>query len=177
MCKNLRLLLIFIVPMLVPGSPVAAGDGNFNGVWVAWLCPTGAEIASGKCDNFVLELFQHQDRLCGTHVFATASARELDEGAAPSLTGTVQSDVATITIESNRPSSPVRLQAELKLSNNRLHWRRLENPPGHLLPAKANLIRSRHGSLLTPFFEQKLRAICTGMMALPPSPPANGGKA
>jgi hypothetical protein len=163
--------------LLSPFAVLAAGEaeGDFNGAWVAWQCPSGIATESGRCDNFVLEVFQSRGRLCGAHIYATAGAGKIDEGAPPSLSGSVQNGIANIVLQSGRGSPlepPIRMQAELKLAKNRLQWRRLDNPPGdHLLPQSATLSRSRHGSLLNPFFEQRLRAVCAQISS------ASGGEA
>ena len=168
---RLPILLFACLPF---GMPVAhaAGEGDFNGAWVAWLCPSGAQKDSGKCANFVVELIQKGDTVCGTHVFATAGAGQMDEGEAASLTGQVANDVASVTVVSSRagPSSPpLKIAGELRLAKNRLQWRRLDNPIGdHLLPASASFTRSRSKTLRTAVFERDLQNACAAQFAPPP---------
>lgn len=136
---------------------------DFNGTWLAWICPKGLKSSSGQCDNFVLELVQQQDRLCGAHIFATAGAREVDEGVPPSIRGVIENGIAHITLESsgaNPPKTAIQLQGELSRVKEHLLWRRLDSPAGQLLPAKTTLVRSPHNSLMHPSFEQRLRAAC-----------------
>lgn len=142
---------------------------EFNGTWLAWLCPDGLRSSSGKCDNFVLELIQDQDRLCGAHVFATAGAREVDEGTPPSIRGVIENGIAKITLASNGsnpPKSATQLEAELSRVKAHLLWRRLDDAAGSLLPAKTLMIRSSD-NMLHPEFEQRLRAACA-IVPLPP---------
>jgi hypothetical protein len=153
---------------LCPYSLAINSDDDFSGAWLAWVCPAGVKNDPGQCSNFVLELFQKRDKLCGSHVFATAGAGRIDEGAAPSLTGTVSDGVANIVVESGRAGPPIRVRAELTMEKGRLQWRRLENPSGdYLLPLSIQLTKSRHGTLLTPVFQQKLKAACSTISNLP----------
>lgn len=153
--------------MLAPYS-LAADSQDFAGVWTGWQCPSGLQPQSGKCANFVLELHQKQERLCGSHMFATAGATQVDEGSAPSITGMIANGTASIIVESSGRKEPVQAKAELSIVKGKLFWKRLENPGGaYLLPQSMHLNRSRHGTLFTPTFEQQLKAVCSSMMNVP----------
>lgn len=149
---------------------VDRGDtANFNGTWLAWLCPDGLRSSSGKCDNLVLELIQHKDSICGAHVFSTAGAKEVDEGTPPSVKGVIENGIARITLESpgsNPPKTAIQVQAELSRVRGHLLWRLRDDSAGQLLPAKTMMIRSPH-SLMHPDFEQRLRTSCANL-PLPP---------
>ncbi len=138
---------------------------DFNGTWLAWICPEGLRSSSGKCDNFVLELIQDQDRICGAHVFSTAGAKEVDEGTPPSVKGVVENGIARITLESsgsNPPKTAIQLQGELSRVRAHLLWQRLDDRAGQLLPVETLMIRSPN-SLMHPDFEQRLRASCANL--------------
>ncbi|RJG07656.1 hypothetical protein D3870_18115 [Noviherbaspirillum cavernae] len=155
------LLALFALTAFCSSSPAADGDGDFNGAWVAAMCPAGIKTDSGKCANFVLELFQKEDKVCGSHVFATAGATQMDEGGTPSITGNVADGVATITVISGRGTPPVQVRVELKIVNNRMQWKRLDDPTGDfLLPPAAQLTRSRNKTMFAPVFAQQLQAAC-----------------
>jgi hypothetical protein len=145
---------------------------EFSGVWTGWQCPAGQSPQSGKCANLVLELHQRQDRVCGAHIFATAGATQIDEGNAPSITGTVNaSRVASVVVESNGLRNPVQANVELSIEKDKLQWKRLDGPGGHyLLPQSMQLARSRHGTLFTPTFEQQLKAVCSTVNVAPAQP-------
>lgn len=148
--------------LLLPLPGLAAGD--FNGAWVASICPSGAQRSAGECANFVLELMEKDGKLCGSHMFATAGAARIDEGAAPSLTADLveSGEGAAGTAVSNLSATPVRMRVELKLDKGALRWTRIDNPSGdHLLPKTARLKRSNKRTLFAPLFEQELRAACT----------------
>lgn len=176
----MRLLALLALLTFYPYAPAAAGDDGFSGVWTALLCPSGMQSDSGKCSNFVLELFQKENRLCGTHVFATAGASRLDQGAAPSLLGDIVDGAATAVVVSGRASPPVRVRVELKMERGLLQWKRLENPKGdYLLPLTAQLTRSKRKTLLKPMFAHELKAACSSVpspavesSAPPAAPPA-----
>lgn len=170
-------LSFFLVLVLLP--PFAAANAeDFGGVWVAALCPSGVQRASGKCSNFVLELHQKDGRLCGAHFFANGDASETDEGGAPSLTGEIDGNAAQVVAVSTRGAAPVRLQVEMKKLNGALHWKRLDEPAGnYLLPQTARLSKSARKTMFAPLFEQQLRATCLSAFAAadraaaPPPPP------
>jgi len=168
----MRLPILFALLVVLP-CVAAPGDGRFSGAWVAWICPAGTQYDPLTCANLVLQLHQKQDRLCGAHVFATAGARQLDEGAAPSLIGNVAEGTAIVSVESGRAAPPVKVQVELKNARGGLQWRRLDNPDGdYLLPLTAQLTKSKHGSLLHPVFAQKLEASCAAILNQAPEPAA-----
>lgn len=142
-----------------------AAEEDLSGVWVASLCPPDVQRDSGKCSSFVLELHQQGGKLCGSHLFSTAGAERIDEGAAPSLTGDISDAAARITVVSGR--SPVRVPAELKKAGNTLQWTRLENPKGdYLLPPSARLAKSKKKTMFAPMLEQELKAACSSVFAM-----------
>ncbi|HEY0844166.1 MAG TPA: hypothetical protein VGE12_02295 [Noviherbaspirillum sp.] len=154
-------LVILAASLFASALPAIAQNNDFSGAWVAWLCPNGVSRDSGKCSNFVLELHQKEGRLCGAHFFATAGASRVDEGAAPSITGEIADDTASVVTISSRAMPPVRVRAEMKMVNGALQWKRLENPSGdYLLPLSTRLTRSRSKTLFAPVFEHELRAAC-----------------
>lgn len=158
---------LVLLALLLPLHASAAEEGDFSGAWVAWLCPAGVQRESGKCSNFVLELHQKEGKLCGAHFYSTAGAEQVDEGAAPSLTGDIAGDAANVVTISNRGRTPIRVRAEIKKANGALQWQRLENPPGdYLLPLTARLTKSRSKTLFAPVFEHQLRAACASLFTM-----------
>ena len=163
----MRLAILSPLLLLAPALPAIAQPNDFSGAWVAWLCPNGATRDSGKCSNFVLELHQKEGRLCGAHFFATAGASRVDEGAAPSITGEIANDTASVITVSGRAVPPVRVRAEMRMVNGALQWKRLENPSGdYLLPMNTRLTRSRSKTLFAPVFEHELRAACSSAFTM-----------
>lgn len=163
----MRFQTLIALPLLAAIAPAGAVD-DFSGAWVAWICPNGVQRDSGKCANFVLELHQKDDRLCGAHFFSTAGAERIDEGMAPSVIGEIADDTATVVAMSTRTVPPVKVRVEMKKANGTLQWLRLENPSGdYLLPQAARLSKSKSKTLFAPVFEQELRAACSSafMMA------------
>jgi hypothetical protein len=155
--------------LLLACRPGLAGAQDFNGSWTAWICPPGVAAGPEKCSSFVLALYQKEDRLCGSHLFATVGARQIDEGGLPSLAGTIAGTSAVISVESVLSAPPVQMKVELSLEQGRLRWRRLENPPGdYLLPMSARLSRSQHASLFNPVVEQRLAAACSQLLNAEP---------
>lgn len=153
--------------------PAAHADGNFAGVWTAAVCPRGVAAEQGNCAQFVLELFQKQNKVCGAHVFATAGASMVDEAenpSMPSVSGDVEDDTATVSVTSSRSKVPRGVQAELKLSHGMLLWKRLDKPGrDELIPPAARFTRSRHKTLMAPVFAQQLSAACS-LVAIPDEP-------
>ncbi len=162
----MRPLTLAVLLLLSPYS-VAAGNDDFSGAWVAWLCPGEAQRDSGLCSNFVLELHQKENMLCGAHLFATAGAARVDEGAAPSVTGEIADGVASIVVVSGRSAPPVRVRVEMRKVNGMLQWQRLESPRGdYLMPLATRLTKSRSRTLFAPVFEQELKAACSSAFAM-----------
>lgn len=156
------LATLLLLVAAAPATPAIAQTSDFSGAWVAWICPSGTTRDSGKCSNFVLELHQKEGRLCGAHFFANAGASHVDEGAAPSVTGDIADDTASVITVSGRAVPPVRVRAEMRMVNGALQWKRLENPSGdYLLPLNTRLTRSRSKTLFAPVFEHELRAACS----------------
>lgn len=173
-----------LAALLAATVPAAADEAEFSGAWVASLCPADVPRDSGQCATFVLELHQQGDLLCGAHFFATAGAARIDEGAAPSVIGTVANGIATAEVVSGRASPPVRVRAEMKKVKGALQWQRLDNPKGdYLMPQAARLTRSRSRTLFAPVFEHELRAACQSAFtvsaerAQPAAPAAPAGPA
>ncbi|HZW21342.1 hypothetical protein [Noviherbaspirillum sp.] len=162
----MRLHSIFALCLLAP-IPAAFAAEDFSGAWVAWICPSGVQRDSGKCSNFVLELHQKDDQLCGAHFYSTPGAERVDEGMAPSVLGEIANDVATVVAMSTRAAPPVKVRVEMKKSNGLLHWIRLENPSGdYLLPQATRLSKSRSKTLFAPVFEQELRSACASAFVM-----------
>lgn len=178
----MRLPALFALFLLAPFAPAFAVD-DFSGAWVAWICPNGVQRDSGKCSNFVLELHQKGDQLCGAHFFSTAGAERIDEGMAPSVFGEISNDVATVVAMSTRSMPAVKVKVEMKKSNGLLHWIRLENPSGdYLLPQATRMSKSKSKTLFAPVFEQELKAACASAFVMAAeeaakNSPATGQKA
>jgi hypothetical protein len=165
-CHRMRLHFPIALSLLVSFSPAFAVD-DFSGAWVAWLCPDGVQRESGKCSNFVLELHQKGDQLCGAHFFSTAGAERIDEGMAPSVIGEISNDVVTAVAMSTRSTPPVKVRVEMKKSNGMLSWIRLENPTGdYLLPQATRMSKSKSKTLFAPLFEQELKAACASAFVM-----------
>lgn len=163
---------VFMVFMLLPPFASAANDTDFSGAWVAWLCPEGVQRESGQCSNFVLELHQQQDKLCGAHLYSTPGAARVDEGAAPSVTGDVANGIANVVVVSGRSSPPVRVRVEMKKANGMLQWQRLESPRGdYLMPLSTRMTKSKSKTLFAPVFEHELKAACMSAFTMASQPP------
>ncbi|HYD61487.1 MAG TPA: hypothetical protein VEC35_14065 [Noviherbaspirillum sp.] len=157
----MRLHTLIAIALFASVPPAFAID-DFSGAWIAWICPNGVQRESGKCSNFVLELHQKDDQLCGAHFFATAGAERVDEGMAPSVVGEIVNDTAMVVATSTRAMPPVKVRVEMKKENGGLQWLRLQNPSGdYLLPQVTRLSKSRSKTLFAPVFEQELRAACS----------------
>jgi hypothetical protein len=163
----MRLSTVLILASLHPVSLAFAND--FSGVWTGWQCPPGQSPQSGRCANLVLELHQRQDRVCGSHIFATAGATHIDEGNAPSITGSIGGNgIASVVVESTGLRQPVQASVELSLVKGKLQWKRLDQPGGtYILPQTMHLTRSKHGTLFTPTFEHQLKAVCSTVSGMP----------
>lgn len=168
---TMRLSIILILASLHPVSLAFAND--FSGVWTGWQCPPGQSPQSGRCANLVLELHQRQDRVCGSHIFATAGATHIDEGNAPSITGSIGGNgIASVVVESTGLRQPVQATVELSLVKGKLQWKRLDQPgASNMLPQSMHLTRSKHGTLFTPTFEQQLKAVCSTVSGVPVTSP------
>lgn len=157
----MRLHTLIAMSLSVPFAPALAVD-DFSGAWVAWICPSGVQRESGKCSNFVLELHQKDDQLCGAHFFATAGAERVDEGMAPSVIGEIVDGTAMVVATSTRVMPPVKVRVEMKKDNGGLQWLRVQNPSGdYLLPQATRLSKSKSKTLFAPVFEQELTAACS----------------
>ncbi|RJF97401.1 hypothetical protein [Noviherbaspirillum saxi] len=156
---------LLMLSTLLALAPAAVADDDFSGAWVASLCPPGVQRESGQCANFVLELHQQDDRLCGAHLFSTAGAERIDEGAAPSISGEISNGVVNAIAISGR--APIRVRAEIRKSGATLQWLRQDNPRGdYLLPPSARLTKARKKTLFAPLFEQELKAACSSVFAM-----------
>lgn len=155
-----RIALLFIA-FLACFPARAESTDDFNGAWVAWICPSGVKQSSGKCANFVLELMQKDGKLCGAHMYATAGAERIDEGAAPSVNADIAGGTASGVAISGLAGRQARVPMKLILHKGVLRWQRLDSPSGDsLLPRKASLTRAKSRTLFAPLFEQELRAAC-----------------
>lgn len=164
-------MILLAAFMLLPLGASAA-DSEFGGAWIAWLCPEGVQRESGQCSNFVLELHQQQDKLCGAHLYATPGAARVDEGAAPSVTGDIANGTANIVVVSGRSSPPVRVRAEMRKVNGMLQWQRVESPRGdYLMPLSARMTKAKSKTLFAPVFEHELKAACLSLFTMTTQPP------
>ncbi|MDB5823721.1 MAG: hypothetical protein JWR21_2425 [Herminiimonas sp.] len=171
-----------LLSLLVAAPPVlAASDVDFSGNWTAWICPKGEASSQpdpARCSSFVLSLYQKENKLCGSHLFATAGATQLDEGDAPSISASIEKDGARGTVESRRGATPVQLHVDFKVSDNVLTWQRTDNPGGdYMLPRAARLRRAAKGNLFGAEFAQRLSAVCASALAVattaaPPAAPS-----
>lgn len=153
------------------GTSAYAADA-MGGAWTGWVCPQGGGKDVARCSSFTLQLLARNNRVCGSHLFATAGAREMDEGELPSLFATVDAELATGTVESGRGSSPMRLPVKLSREGDELHWQLVETPVGdYLLPASIRMKRARQGGL-HPLAEQRLIAACAVFLDTPTDPVA-----
>lgn len=163
-------LLIPALALSLLGLNPAAGADDLNGAWTGWVCPQRGVSDPARCSSFSLQLLQRNNRLCGSHLFATAGARQMDEGGLPSLLATMADGQATGTIESVRESPPVRIPITLQIEGDELHWQRTANPPGdYLLPGSIRMKRSRQAGL-SPLSEQRLSASCSAYLDMPTDP-------
>lgn len=167
----MRLFMLVALMLLSPWA-AAANDNDFSGAWVAWLCPEGVQRESGQCSNFVLELHQQQDKLCGAHFYATPGAARVDEGAAPSVTGDVANGTASVVVISGRSAPPVRVRVEMKKVNGMLQWQRIDSPRGdYLMPLSTRMSKSKSKTLFAPVFEHELKAACLSAFTMAKEPP------
>src|SRR3569833_4113850 len=88
---NRLLLHAFSLAMPVfsffPGASFAAAGADFSGARTGWSCPAGVLPSSGKCASFVLSLYQKEDQVCGSHLYASAGASSLVVGGLLSFFG------------------------------------------------------------------------------------------
>lgn len=163
MPNRARLYAIPFAALCLPLVCQAAG-ADFSGAWTGWSCPPGARPSSGKCASFVLTLYQKEDQVCGSHLYATAGAGSLDEGGIPSFVGAVSGDAVDGIIESGRAAG-TRIRVELKMTGDRLQWKRLESPDAdYLLPNSMLLTKAKRGNMLHPVFAQRLSATCAATL-------------
>jgi hypothetical protein len=174
--KTMRPIILAALLLLAPFQIAHAQTPDFGGAWVAWLCPSGVQRESGKCANFVLELHQQGGKVCGAHLYSSAGAAEIDEGAAPSVIGDIGGEMANVVIVSGRTRA-IRVRAELKIVDGVLHWQRLQNPSGdYLLPMQTRLSKARSKTLFAPVFEHELKAACLSAFTMA-AEAARGGSA
>jgi len=168
----MRMILLAAFMLLPLGASASAADSEFGGTWVAWLCPEGVQRESGQCSNFVLELHQQQDKLCGAHLYASPGAARVDEGAAPSVTGDIANGTANVVVVSGRSSPPVRVRAEMRKVNGMMQWQRIESPRGdYLMPLSTRMTKSKSKTLFAPVFEHELKAACLSLFTMAHQPP------
>jgi hypothetical protein len=166
---------ICLLLLLCACTPALAA--NFNGSWTGYVCPKPGMNDRARCSSFSIRLFERNGRVCGSHVFATAGAREMDEGGTPSLLATHDGDNVNGTVESARSSPPVRLAFTLAAADQELRWQLTNNPPGdYLLPRSMTMRRTRGSGLLSPLFEQRLSAACSAYLDMPNDKEKTGPK-
>jgi hypothetical protein len=101
--RNVRQLLILVSCLLMCSYALADNELNYSGSWTGWVCPPGVRNDPSKCANLMVELFQKEDKLCGTHVVVTAGATQFDQGKDASLTGNIGADgIANTTVISDQ---------------------------------------------------------------------------
>ncbi|HJV52960.1 MAG TPA: hypothetical protein VJ652_15945 [Noviherbaspirillum sp.] len=164
---------LLLPALFLASASVSAAPGDFSGVWTALVCPSGIKNDPGQCTHFILELYQRQDKLCGSHLFATPGSIQMDErtGAGPTLTGTIADDTATVTVADQRARSAQSVRAELKLARGGLQWHRVDKPgKNDVLPVNVRFAKSRAKTLLNPVFAQQLSAACTMLSPQPAEP-------
>ncbi|MDO9216602.1 MAG: hypothetical protein Q7U14_04975 [Lacisediminimonas sp.] len=156
-----------LLPAITIGQAAIAAGESLSGSWVGWICPQPGPANAARCSSFSLHLLQKGRRLCGSHLYATAGARQLDEGGMPSLLAILEDGKATGTVESVRKSPSVRIAVTLLLADGELQWQRLANPAGdYLLPDTLRMTRSRQGGL-SQRSEQHLSAACSAHLDMP----------
>jgi hypothetical protein len=159
--------LIALLPAITISQVAMAASEALSGTWVGWICPQADQANAVRCSSFSLHLLQKGLRLCGSHLYATAGARQIDEGGLPSLLAALEGDKATGTVESGRSSLTVRIAVTLSLADGALQWQRLANPAGdYLLPDTLRMTRSRQSGL-RPRSEQQLSAACSAHFDMP----------
>lgn len=170
---RLPLLLSLLAPLTTFAA--SAFPGPFTGAWTGHVCPLAGMNDLSRCSSFFLQLYQKNGRLCGTHLFATAGAKQMDEGGTPSILAQLEDRSARGEVESTRASPAMRIPVTLLVEAGELRWQRTENPPGdYLLPRSITLTRSQKGSMLSASFEQRLAASCSAYLDMPqdkPPPP------
>lgn len=118
--RLLARLLLFCLAAVPPGAWAA----DANGSWIGYICPQPGVNDMARCSSFYLRLYQRNDRICGSHLFATAGAGQMDEGNAPSVLGTVDKELVNATVESVRPAQAMRIPVTLQINDNELRGRR-----------------------------------------------------
>lgn len=172
MRRPIRIAALLLVCLSATPLAARAAD-DWNGSWIGYVCPAGVTGNAARCASFFLRLHSRNARVCGSHVYATAGAREMDEGGTPSVLAKLEGKNANGTIESARTSPPTTLPVVLHLENEELRWQRTANPAGdYLLPRNVTMTRSRQGSMLSPLFEQRLASSCAAHLDMPPDKPA-----
>jgi hypothetical protein len=159
---------------------MAVAQDDWDGAWTGYVCPPGSAVNPARCASLYLRLYSRNARVCGSHVFATAGAKEMDEGGTPSIVASVEHKLARGTVQSTRASPALSIPLSMQLDGQALRWQLGGNPDGdYLLPRNLALTRSKQGGMLSPMFEQRLSASCAAYLDMPannsgptPSPPA-----
>lgn len=147
----------------------AAAQDDWSGAWIGYACPQGTAANPARCASLYVRLYSRNAKLCGSHVFATAGAREMDEGGTPSVVAALDGKLAQGTVQSTRSAPAVTLGLTLQLNNGEMLWQRDPKPEGnYLLPRSLKLTRSKEGGMLSPMFEQRLASSCTAYLDVPP---------
>ncbi len=161
---------------------VQAAQSDWDGAWTGYVCPQGSAVNPARCASLYLRLYSRNARVCGSHVFASAGAREMDEGGTPSIIASVQDKLARGTVQSIRATPALSIQLSMQLEDQALRWQLGGNPDGdYLLPRSLALTRSKQGGMLSPMFEQRLAASCAAYLDMPvnntgPTKPPSAGR-
>lgn len=150
-----------------------AAQDDWNGAWTGYVCAQGGVVDPARCASLFLRLYSRNARVCGSHVFATAGAKEMDEGGTPSIVATTEGTLARGSVQSTRASPPLSIPLSLQLENGKLRWQLGGNAVGdYLLPRNLDLSHAKAAGMLSPLFEQRLAASCSAYLDVPVNKPA-----
>jgi hypothetical protein len=127
--------ILLLSGLLLLSAPALAAQ-PFAGAW-HW--------AKGQ-ESFDLDLTQDGAKLTGYHSAIGQNGLKADEVQAPnapSISGTIKGDTATVTFRSGFPDSEGSGHATLKLRGKNLSWKITDAKGEHYLPAKAVLTESK----------------------------------
>lgn len=172
----MRLFTLFAglnLAWLVSLPLTASAENDWNGAWTGYVCPEGSAVNPARCASLFLRLYSRNAKVCGSHVFATAGAKEMDEGATPSIMATLDGTSAKGTVQSTRASPPLSIPLSMQLQNSALRWQLGGSAEGdYLLPRNLSLTHARQGGMLSALFEQRLSASCAAWLDMPVNKPA-----
>ncbi len=126
---------VFAFILLFSGAARAAGQEDFSG---GWLWEQGQE-------SLELTLNQQGDKITGTHAAIGQGGLKADDGLAaetPTLDGTVQGNVATITFHTAYPDSDGHGTVTMTRHGDAIDWVITSSNGEHYLPKKATLHRA-----------------------------------